>query len=141
MALNKGFLRPTIDASTAMILLGVALGTFSSFLLYYFFYYLRETVRVLTGYFTHTLLVELTPQENFYYNLFYGSIAGVLGFYVFAHFVLSVSIERKSGRRRIRQRHILNDLSFVGWTFMIGFASFTSLLGIWFLILPLQFDK
>ncbi|MGB3852770.1 MAG: hypothetical protein WA958_22590 [Tunicatimonas sp.] len=140
MALNKGFLRPTTNTSTAMILLGVALGTVSSFLLYYFFYYFRETIRILTGYFTHTLLVALTPQENFYYNLFYGAIAAVLGFYVFAHFVLSVSVERKNGRRRIRQRQIINDLSFVGWTFMIGFARFTSLLGIWFLTTPLQFD-
>ncbi len=140
MALNKEFLWPTIDANTAMILLGVALGTVSSFLLYYFFYYSRETIRILTGYFTHTLLVALTPQENFYYNLFYGSIAAVLGFYVFAHFVLSVSIKRKSGRRRIRQRQILNDLSFAGWTFLSGFVRFTSLLGIWFLTIPLQFD-
>ena len=140
MALKKGFLRPTIVASTATVQLGVALGTVSSFLLYYFFYYFRELVRILTGYFTQTLLVELTPQENFYYNLFYGSIAGVLGFYVFAHFVLSVSIERKSGRRRIRQRQILNDLSFVGWTFLSSFVRFTSLLGIFFLALPLQFD-
>ncbi len=140
MALKKGFLRPTIVASTATVQLGVALGTVFSFFLYYFFYYFRETIRILTGYFTHTLLVELTPQENFCYNLFYGSIAGVLGFYVFAHFVLSVSVERKNGRRRIRQRQILNDLSFVGWTFLCGFVRFTSLLGIWFLILPLQFD-
>jgi biopolymer transport protein ExbD len=140
MALNKGFLRPTINASTSVVLLGVALGTVASFLLYYFFYYFRETLRILTGYFTHTLLVELTPQENFYYNLFYGSIAAVLGFYVFAYFVLSNPVERENARRRIRQRQILNDLSFVGWTFLNGFGRFTSLLGIWFLTLPLQFD-
>ena len=140
MALSKGFLRPPVAASIAQIQLGVALGSVFSFLLYYFFYYFRETVRILTGYFTHTLLVELTPQENFYYNLFYGSVAAILGFYGFAHFVLSVSIERKSGRRRIRQRQILNDLSFVGWTFLSGFVRFTSLLGILFLALPLQFD-
>ena len=140
MALSKGFLSPPVAASAALIQLGVALGTVFSFLLYYFFYYFRETIRTLTGYFTHTLLVELTPQENFYYNLFYGSIAAVLGFYVFAHFVLSGSVDRKNGRRRVRQRQILNDLSFVGWTFFNGFARFTSLLGIWFLTLPLQFD-
>ena len=140
MALKKGFLRPTIVASAATVQLGVALGTVFSFLLYYFFYYFREIIRILTGYFTHTLLVELTPQENFYYNLFYGSIAAVLGFYAFAHFVLSASVERKNGRRRIRQRQILNDLSFVGWTFLCGFVRFTSLLGIFFLSLPLGFD-
>ena len=140
MALKKGFLRPTIVASTATVQLGVALGTVSSFLLYYFFYYFREAIRVLTGYFTHTLLVELTPRENFYYNLFYGSIAAVLGFYVFAYFVLSNPVERNNARRRIRQRQILNDLAFVGWTFLSGFARFISLIGIWFLTLPLQFD-
>ena len=140
MALTKGFLRPNIAASSTKIQLGVAIGTVSSLLLYFFFYYFRESLRILTGYFTHTLLVELTPRENFYYNLFYGSIAAVLGFYAFAHFVLSTSVTRENARQRIRQRQILNDLSFVGWTFLSGFTRFTSLLGIFFLSLPLQFD-
>ena len=45
MALKKGFLWPTIVASTATVQLGVALGTVSSFLLYYFFYHFREAIR------------------------------------------------------------------------------------------------
>ena len=140
MALTRGFLRPLSIGSKDVVRTGIVVGTVFSFFLYYLFYYFRETIRVLTGYFGDGLLIELTPQENFYYNLFYGSIAAIIGFYVFTHFVLSNSLDRKNIRRRVRQRHILNDQAFVSWTFLSAFSRFTSLIGIWFLILPMQFD-
>ncbi len=78
MALRKGFLRPDTSVGLANIQLGVALGTVFSLLLYLLFYCFRESIRILAGYFTHTLFVELIPRENFYYNLFCGPIVVVL---------------------------------------------------------------
>lgn len=140
MALTKGFLRPLRIGSPGVVKTGIVLGTGFSFLLYYLFYYFRETVRVLTGYFDNNILVVLTPRENFYYNLFYGSIAAIIGFYVFTHFVVSNSLDRTNTRRRVRQRQVLNDQAFVSWTFLSAFSRFTAVVGIFYLAMPLQFD-
>ena len=140
MALTKGFLRPTKIGNPDVVKTGIVLGTGFSFFLYYLFYYFRETVRVLTGYFDSNILVVLTPQENFYYNLFYGSIAAIIGFYVFTHFVVSNSLDRIKPRRKVRQRQILSDQAFVSWTFLSAFSRFTAVIGIFYLAMPLQFD-
>lgn len=46
-----------VTAGSTKIQLGVALGTVASLLLYFFFYYFRELIRILTGCFTHILLL------------------------------------------------------------------------------------
>ena len=140
MALRKGFLRaqPIIDPS--WLGAGVALGTAFSFGLYGLFYYLREVIRVLTAQFGSVRLLELSPRENFYYNLFYGSIAAIAGLYLIVKFVVENSINRRNKKAKRRQRYILNEQSFFGWTFLNAFVRWTSLAGIWYLTLAFQFE-
>ena len=140
MALRKGFIRaqPIIDPS--WLGAGVALGTAFSFGLYGLFYYLREVFRVLTAQFGSVRLLELSPRENFYYNLFYGSIAAIAGLYLIVKFVVENSIDRRNKKAKRRQRYILNEQGFVGWTMLSAFARWTSLAGIWYLTLAFQFE-
>lgn len=140
MTLRKGFIRaqPIIDSS--WLGAGVALGTAFSFGLYGLFYYLREVIRILTAQFGSVRLLELSPRENFYYNLFYGSIAAIAGLYLIVKFVIENSIDRRNKKAKRRQRYILNEQSFFGWTFLSAFVRWTSLAGIWYLTLAFQFE-
>ena len=140
MPLRKGFLRPQPIIDSSLVGTGVALGTFLSFVLYGFFYHFREAIRLLANQFGGGILIELSPQENFFYNHFYGSIAAILGLHFIVKFVVENSIRHQHKKAKRRQRHILNEQAFVTWTFLLGFGRWLSIVGIWYLMLPLQFD-
>lgn len=140
MALSKRFLRPRTIISAHLLVPGILLGVSFSFALYSFFSYFREILRILSGLLGGRLLVVLTPQENFYYNLFYGSIAAIIGFYVFTKFAIENSIDHNDKKKKRRQRHILSEHGFFMWSFLLAFTRWTSLLGIWFIIFPMQYD-
>ena len=140
MTLRKGFLRPQPIIDPGLIGAGVALGTLLSFGLYGFFYHFREAIRLLASQFGGGTLIELSPQENFFYNHFYGSIAAILGLHFIVKFVVENSIRYQHKKAKRRQRHILNEQAFVSWTFLLGFGRWLSIVGIWYLTFPLQFD-
>lgn len=68
MALTKGFLRPSGIGNKDIVRTGIVVGTVLSFFLYYLFYYFRETIRILTGYFGGKLNrihpVSVSPQSK-----------------------------------------------------------------------------
>ena len=140
MPLSKGFLRPQPIIDTSLMGAGVALGTLLSFGLYGFFYHFREAIRLLASQFGGGILIELSPQENFFYNHFYGSIAAILGLHFIVKFVIENSIRHQHKKAKRRQRHILNEQAFVSWTFLLGFGRWLSIASIWYLTFPLQFD-
>lgn len=140
MPLQKRFLRPKKVINYSRIDTGIILGTIFSAIMYGFFYMFREAFRIFTSQFGGKLLLELTPKENFYYNLFYGSIAAILGFYVFVRFVFENSINHKSPGTRLRQKQVLNEQGYSMWTFLHAFGLFTVVIGIWYITMSMQFD-
>jgi len=140
MSLTKGFLRPKTAINRNRVITGIILGTAFSFGLNGLFYYLRESLRLLTSEYGERLLIILTPQENFYYNLFYGAIASIIGFYVFIKFVFENSIARRNPKLKLRQRHILNEQCFFSWLFLFAFGKTVSIIGLWYLTISTQFD-
>ena len=140
MTLRKGFLKPQPIIDPSLVGAGVVLGTLLSFGLYGFFYYFREAITLLVSQFGGGTLIE-SPQENFFYNHFYGSIAAILGLHFIVKFVVENSIRHQHKKAKRRQRHILNEQAFISWTFLHGFGRWLSIVGLWYLILPLQFDK
>lgn len=139
MALQKGFLRPGKIIYKYSLYPGIAVGLIFSFGLYGFFYFIREAIRIGTGEFSGSLII-LSPKENFYYNLFYGTVAAVIGFSVTVRFVFENSINYTSTKLKLRQRHILNENDFNRWTFLYAFAEITSVFGIWYLTVPMEYD-
>lgn len=143
MSLNKGFFRSEKGESSVekyWLSIGILLGLAYSFSLYGLFYFMREILRILTGGFGDRILIELTVSETLYYNLFYGSIASILGFYVFIRFVFENSINRENRKIKLYQRLLINDFNFIYWTFISAFARLTSVIGIWYLSFSLQFE-
>ena len=140
MTLTKGFLRPRPFTITSDYLIGVSLGIGFSFGLYALFYFFREGYRIMAPFIGLGQLLVLSPEENFWYNLFYGSIASVLGFYVFVKFVIDDSFYYQNKKTKLKLRHISNEQSFFFWTFLSVFGRMASFIGFWFLLMPLQFE-
>jgi len=141
MTLKKGFLRPSKTfIKREHISTGVILGTAFAFSLYSLFYWLREIMRLLTNYLGGNILLELTPIENFIYNLFYASIASIVGYYIFIKYGLETSRNHLDKKIKITQRHILTQYAFFIWSFLFVFGKIVGLIGIWFIEIPFQFE-
>jgi hypothetical protein len=139
MVLVKGFLRHSKNIIDYQRLIsGFFLGTVFSYIFYKFFYYFREIFRILSNHYSG-FLIELTPKDHFYYNLFYGSISAIMGLYIMIIYAFENSINVMDKKIRIRQRAILNDHRFFHWNFINAFFRMTWLFGFWLIILPIQY--
>ncbi len=140
MPILKGFLRRKGVISRQRLTSGIILWITYSYILYAFFYLLREVFRILTSGFGEQLLLVLNTKENLIYNLFYASIASSLGYIFSLKFVLRNSTITQSKRSKFFIRRTINDGDFFSWSFLFWFGKITSALGIWYLMFPLQFD-
>jgi len=119
---------------------GIILWITFSYILYAFFYFYREAFRILTGELGGQILLILDEKETFQYNLFYSSLASSIGYMFSLRFVLSNSVSGQPFKTRTLIRRTLNDESFFTWSFLLWFGKVTSMLGIWYIIFPMQFD-
>ena len=140
MTLYKGFLKPKHIVNKRWLNASIILGTAYSFVLYTIFYFLREFFRLFASMISDNNLIVLTPKENFYYNLFYGSISAILGFYVFIKFIFENSINRRNKKIGFKQRQVLNEQGFFMWTFLSAFSRIIFVFGIFYFFMPFQYD-
>jgi len=101
---------------------GVILALFFSYTFYTILYFVRETFRFFTHHYGDNLLVVLSTKENFYYNLFFGLIASILGYSIFIKFVVENSINHHNKKKKRHQRLILNNQAFSFWSFLSVFS-------------------
>ena len=140
MSLYKGFLKQKNVINKRWVNASIILGTAYSFVLYTLFYFFRELFRFFASLLSDNSLIVLTPKENFYYNLFYGSISAIIGFYVFIKVVFENSLARRNRKLHFKQRQLLNEQGFFRWTFLSAFSRMVFVIGIFYFYLPIQFD-
>ncbi|WP_139793852.1 hypothetical protein [Reichenbachiella faecimaris] len=100
---------------------------------------LRETFRFLSGDMGGQMLIILSDNEIYLYNLFYAGIATAIGFSFTLKFIFSGGLGRAT-KQRFRVRNVVNNQNFFRWSFLFWFGKMTVILGIWYLVFPLQFD-
>lgn len=105
MPLPKGFLRNQEVIKKEKLISGLILWVLLSYPIYAFFYMLREGFRILTNELGGRVLLVLSSQETFIYNLFYASIAVSLGYMFSLKFVLESSTSLKPTQKRLQIRH------------------------------------
>lgn len=140
MALEKGFLRPSILLDRYTIATGAMTGLLFSLSFYGLMYMFREALRIMTSWFGGMTLVELSPKENFQYNLFFASIALIFGLQVCFKFIIENNLNHHDKKFRFRQRRAINDITSLSSIFLFFFAKTGSTMGIMFITLPLQYD-
>lgn len=140
MALEKGFLRPSLLVDRYTIATGVMSGLLFSFSFYGLLYMFREAIRIMTSWFGGMTLLELSPRENFLYNLFYASIAVIFGLQVCLKFILENNINHQQKKLRFRQRQTINDITSLSSVFLFFFAKTGATFGLMLITLPLQYD-
>lgn len=140
MQIAKRFLHKNLKVSNLHLLIGMAIGAGYSFGLYGLFYFSREVFRVLTSLLGDRILFELTPYENFIYNLFYGLIASIFGLYISIRFLVNNSIDHSNFKVRLRQRELLANLGFFNWSFLYVFSRLAIFTGIWYVQGFVQYD-
>lgn len=139
MTITKGFLRQKFSIERHLMITGILFGTFIAYLLYKLFYYIFQGFRYLTHLVGDQILVELTPREHFFYNLFYGSVAAITGLYTAFAFSLGNSHDGRNIKRRFRKRNILSELGFNELNFLHAFSRFLVLVGLLYVSFSLQF--
>lgn len=140
MTLTKGFLRSSPILNKQIVPVGLLIWPLFSFGLYGVCYFLREAIRLIAGNLGLGSLIVLSPAGYFWYNLFYASLAVIIGFYFFIKFVFEDSVDFSNHKIKRRQRHILNEQGFTSWSFLYAFGQISMVLGILFITMPLQFD-
>lgn len=140
MSLSKGFLSQREIIKKERIISGLILWVLLAYPLYALFYMYREAIRILTNGLGGRILLVLSDQETFIYNLFYASIAVALGFMFSLKFVLENSISPRAPKNRFRIRQVLNQQGFFAWSFLLWFGKVAGLLGIWCLTFPIQYS-
>ncbi|HBH25032.1 MAG TPA: hypothetical protein DDY13_16630 [Cytophagales bacterium] len=118
------------------IVTGILLWALYNYILYAFFYFTRETFRIFSGDTGRKILLTLNETEVFLSNLFLSALASSIGFLVSLRFVLTMyAFENK---RLVR--HPINELNFYLWSLLLWFGTLGALLGLLYMILPIQFD-
>ncbi|MDW7695965.1 hypothetical protein R9C00_25835 [Flammeovirgaceae bacterium SG7u.111] len=142
MALQPYFLRTNRKAifKNPEVISGILVGLFSSYFIYQFFFFFRETMRAFTNSLGGRVFLQLTDEEYLFYNLFLASIACVLGFYIFIKIAIEGSINNRDKNLRRKQRHILNEQGFFFWSFLSTYGRFSAVFGGLLITMPLQFD-
>jgi hypothetical protein len=140
MTLTKGYLSPQPNFRRTNLIGGLILWTLTTYIFYAFFQLYREAFRFFTGELGDSVLLVLTPSENYFYNLFHAAIASSLGYHIALRFILQNSIKRTDWRTLSLARRTLNSEGFWTWSFLLWFGKLGSMLGIWYLIFALQYD-
>ncbi len=140
MPLKKGFLSNQGAFSKTRLTSAILFWLISSYILYAFFYLFREAFIIIAAVQGAQEILILTKKEIFIYNLFYGAIASSLGFMFALKFILNDAIIKKPGRKRSLARRALNDQEFVRWSFLFWFGKVAGILGIMYLMFPMQYD-
>ncbi len=140
MSLEKGFLRPNTHLDKYTIATGIMSGSVFALSFYGLLYMFREALRIMTSWFGGMTLLELSPRENFLYNLFFASIALIFGLQVCFKFIIENNINHRNKKLRFRKRQSTNDITSLSSVFLFFFAKTGTVLGIMFLAIPLQYD-
>lgn len=131
---EKTIIRRWLIPSGIMLGLGFGIGVY---LLAYSF---REIFRIQLASLEFSTLLILTPSENFYWNLFYSSIASNIGLLVFFQFILRNCISSNERRNRFRIRNTLSEQGYLLWTHISAIGRFISLVGILYMFSFLQYE-
>ncbi|MFZ1807158.1 MAG: hypothetical protein WAU36_08055 [Cyclobacteriaceae bacterium] len=140
MPLSKHFIRPKFYLDDWILIIGIAIGTGYSFGLYGLLYGIREIFRICASTLGEQALLELSAAQNFYYNLFFSSIACVFGFYACIKFIFENQIDHQVFKVRLRQRETLANHSFFSWTFLYLFVRISTLIGVGYITWPIGYD-
>ena len=140
MTLTKGFLKPKIVFNRTDLIGGLLLWTLNAYIFYAFFQLYREGFRFFTSQLGDSVLLVLTPTENYIYNLFYAAIASYLGFSIAIRFILQNSIKRTNRKTLTLARNTLNSEGFWTWSFLLWFGKLGSMLGIWYITFAMHYD-
>lgn len=140
MSINRPFIRSKFYLDDWTLIIGIAIGTGYSFGLYGIFYSIREIFRIYGSILGYQVLLELSAIENFYYNLFFSSIACVFGFYVCVKFIFENHIDRQVFKTRLRQRETMANHGFFSWTFLYLFMKMLTMVGIGFIAWPVSYE-
>lgn len=140
MTLQRGYLINRNNIERRYIISGALLWVFCSYITYGFFYLFREIFRILGFEFNDYTLLVLTPNEQFIYNLFYAALASALGYMMSLGFVLRIISFKQPQRTRRFYTRTLNEAGLQSWVFLMWFGKVASILGIWYITYPMQFD-
>ncbi|NMM47822.1 hypothetical protein [Marinigracilibium pacificum] len=138
MILKKGFIQKSSNISTQKLITGIFLWIIFSYVLYAFFYLLRESIRVLAVKIEDPVFIILNEKEHLIYNLFYASIAIALAYIFSLKFTLRISNYSQPRKSRSLLRNTINDGGFFSWTFLFWFGKMAVFYGLWYTIYPLH---
>ncbi len=131
MKLNRRFYDSSINfkiISVGRVVLAVTMGLFSAFIIYSFFYVLRESFRVMSFGFEQLPNILNESERNFY-NLFFAGLSIVLGNSITVLYIFSRP-NRILSRLNPKGRRILNDQIFLNFNFSYWFTKIGLVFGV-----------
>jgi hypothetical protein len=140
MTINKGFLSRKDELRPRYLFSGFLIWVLCAYIMYAFFQVFRETIRFLTAHLGDEVLLVLSPTENYFYNLFFASIASALGYSIAQRFVLQNSSYIHNASTKSLIRRAITKEGFHTWSFMLWFGKLGSLLGISYWISAFQYE-
>ncbi|WP_179022356.1 hypothetical protein [Winogradskyella forsetii] len=114
--------------SKKKIVLSILLGLISAFVIYSFFYALRETERMMSLDFENRPIIISELSRNLF-NLYFAAISMVLGNSIAISFLITRS-QKIFSRRNNKRTRILNDQAFLGPNFIYLFTKIWFLFGV-----------
>jgi hypothetical protein len=140
MTLAKGFLTGDYSFKKSNLIGSLFLWIVFAYIIYALFQLSRESFRVFTLRPEYTSIVTLSSTENFYYNLFFASLASALGYMIVLKFFLENSILRNIPHTRSFIRRTLEIQGLYTWGFLFWFCQLGIILGVLYLTVPMVFE-
>lgn len=140
MTITKGILTKKHELKPSNLVTALLIWILTAYIFYAFFQVYREVFRIFTGQLGPSLLLVLSPEENYIYNLFYASIASALGYLIALRFILQNSWNGHNWPTKSLIRRTLNTEGFYTWSFLFWFGKLGSMLGVGYMITGLQYD-
>lgn len=139
MKFQRRFYKNTVnfqELAVQKVVVGIVLGLLSAFVIYSFFYVIREVYRILSlglmdyG-FRHFNNGEyiLSHADRSFYNLFFAGLSLILGHSIAILFIFSGS-NKVLSRRDSRKKRLLNDQVFLAFNFSYWFTKIGLVFGV-----------
>ena len=140
MTINKGYLNNKHSFNLPNQIIGSLIWMITAYIFYAFFQMFREAFRIFTNEMGDKAFLVLSPEENFYHNLFLAGISSALGYALALRLILQSVTYTSNQRVKTLSRRALNSEGYWTWSFLLWFGKVGSLMGIWYLSFAMQYE-
>ena len=140
MTINKGYLNNKHSFNLPNQIIGSLIWMITAYIFYAFFQMFREAFRIFTNEMGDKAFLVLSPEENFYHNLFLAGISSALGYALALRLILQSVTYTSNQRVKTLSRRALNSEGYWTWSFLLWFGKVGSLMGIWYLSYAMQYE-